>query len=279
LVHRDIKPSNIIFVHGQPKFADIGLVTDISEKATCVGTEGYIPPEGPGSATADLYSLGKVIYQIAMGKGPEEFPELATNIRELPEASALMGLNQIILKACDRTASKRFQSGEQMFEALTRLAGQELGSTRRGTGRPGSLSGLAITILNTSEVQPNLRLALVLQERLATAGHNVWIDRHQTIDMDWARDVEKRIEHSDIVIVLLSALSVRCEMLAYEIELAHQSSQSRKGKPRLVPIRVQFAGKLPRQISIVLGSTSCLSWDRPEEDQRLVDEIVRASES
>jgi len=26
LVHRDIKPSNIIFVHGLPKLADIGLV-------------------------------------------------------------------------------------------------------------------------------------------------------------------------------------------------------------------------------------------------------------
>jgi serine/threonine protein kinase len=31
LIHRDIKPSNIIFVHGQPKLADIGLVTDAGE--------------------------------------------------------------------------------------------------------------------------------------------------------------------------------------------------------------------------------------------------------
>src|SRR5256885_7985589 len=31
LVHRDIKPSNIIFVNGEPKLADIGLVARIGE--------------------------------------------------------------------------------------------------------------------------------------------------------------------------------------------------------------------------------------------------------
>src|SRR5438034_6362885 len=45
LIHRDIKPSNIIFVNGAPKFADVGLVTDIESKprtVTYLGTEGYI---------------------------------------------------------------------------------------------------------------------------------------------------------------------------------------------------------------------------------------------
>src|SRR2546422_3774175 len=55
LVHRDIKPSNVIFVNGAPKLADIGLVTQIGTRATFVGTEGYLPPEGPGSPGADLY--------------------------------------------------------------------------------------------------------------------------------------------------------------------------------------------------------------------------------
>src|SRR5262249_58023999 len=44
LIHRDIKPSNIIFVDGDPKFADIGLVTDMGEPASYGGTAGYIPP-------------------------------------------------------------------------------------------------------------------------------------------------------------------------------------------------------------------------------------------
>jgi eukaryotic-like serine/threonine-protein kinase len=49
LVHRDIKPSNIIFVEGRPKLADIGLVSDIDATRSYVGTEGYVPPEGPGT--------------------------------------------------------------------------------------------------------------------------------------------------------------------------------------------------------------------------------------
>src|SRR5947207_406422 len=76
LVHRDIKPSNIIFVNGTPKFADVGLVADIGQNSSYVGTAGYIPPEGPGSAQADLFSLGKVLYQVVMGLDEAEFPNL-----------------------------------------------------------------------------------------------------------------------------------------------------------------------------------------------------------
>ena len=60
LVHRDVKPSNIIFVNGVPKLADIGLVTGVDATRSYVGTEGFAAPEGPGTAQADLFSLGKV---------------------------------------------------------------------------------------------------------------------------------------------------------------------------------------------------------------------------
>ena len=59
LIHRDIKPANVIFIHGQPKLADIGLVAETGKTLSMVGTEGYLPPEGPGSKSADLFSLGR----------------------------------------------------------------------------------------------------------------------------------------------------------------------------------------------------------------------------
>src|SRR6186713_1441690 len=76
LVHRDVKPGNIIYVEGRAKLADIGLVTAEGEKLTFVGTEGYIPPEGPGSPSADLYALGMVLYEAVTGYPPERFPKV-----------------------------------------------------------------------------------------------------------------------------------------------------------------------------------------------------------
>ena len=62
LVHRDIKPSNVIMVNGAPTFADIGLVAPAASARTFVGTEGYVPPDGPGTPSSDVYALGKVLY-------------------------------------------------------------------------------------------------------------------------------------------------------------------------------------------------------------------------
>ena len=76
LIHRDLKPSNIIFVNGFPKLADVGLVTGMSDEREYVGTEGFIAPEGPGTAQADIYALGKVLYEMGTGNRAEEYPVL-----------------------------------------------------------------------------------------------------------------------------------------------------------------------------------------------------------
>lgn len=88
LIHRDIKPSNIIFVNGVPKLADIGLVAQVNEGHSYVGTEGFMPPEGPGTARADVYGLGKVLYEASTGKDRLEFPELPGRWRQSPECAA-----------------------------------------------------------------------------------------------------------------------------------------------------------------------------------------------
>src|SRR5438445_3822049 len=76
LVHRDIKPSNVVFVHGVPKLADIGLVSAADTSMSFVGTEGFVPPEGPGGAAADVFRLGKVIYELSSGQARNDLPKL-----------------------------------------------------------------------------------------------------------------------------------------------------------------------------------------------------------
>lgn len=137
LIHRDIKPANVIFVQGTPKLADIGLVA-ASGQHSFVGTEGYVPPEGPGTAPADIFSLGKVLYEITMGKDRLDFPEMATRIDELPEKERVHGLNEILLRACAAKPARRYGTAAEMRADLLRLRGE------RKPARPFAwLAGLA----------------------------------------------------------------------------------------------------------------------------------------
>ncbi len=121
LTHRDIKPSNIIFVGGAPKLADIGLVAT-SGQQSFVGTEGYVPPEGPGTPQADIYSAGKVLYEISMGKDRLDFPDVGTDLDTRPDKLQLLELNTVLLKACAAQPNKRYRSAEELRDDLARLA-------------------------------------------------------------------------------------------------------------------------------------------------------------
>ena len=134
LVHRDIKPANIIFVGGVPKVADIGLVSATGQ-GSFVGTEGYVPQEGPGTAQADIYSLGKVLYEISMGKDRLQFPELNTRLAELPDRELLMRLNEVLLRACAQDTAIRYASAEEMRDDLARVRDGRPLLGRRGRRR------------------------------------------------------------------------------------------------------------------------------------------------
>ncbi len=119
LIHRDVKPSNIIFVQGQPKLADVGLVATSGQR-TFVGTEGYMPPEGPGTESADLYSLAMVLYEMHTGKDRLDFPELPTNLEIPPSVNRdeWRALNAVICRAGSPDPRKRFDSGRDLARAL-----------------------------------------------------------------------------------------------------------------------------------------------------------------
>ena len=119
LTHRDIKPSNIIYCGGVCKLADIGLVAGFGER-TFVGTEGFVPPEGPGTPQADIYSLGKVVYEMTSGKDRMEFPEVPDNLDET-EMPFWKNLNQVICRACAPDLSERFATAGDFAEALRRV--------------------------------------------------------------------------------------------------------------------------------------------------------------
>jgi len=123
LIHRDIKPSNVIFVRGQPKFADIGLVTDIASQSDVsrIGTEGYMAPEGPGTPASDVYSLGKLLYEAGLGRDPRAFPEMPTRMFDLPDEDPAHRLYAVVARACESDPQRRFQTATELRDALQAL--------------------------------------------------------------------------------------------------------------------------------------------------------------
>ena len=118
LIHRDIKPANIIFVNGFPKLADTGLVAGMFESGSRVGTEGYIAPEGPGTVQADIYSLGKVLYEISTGRDRNDYPELPAHLEDNREGRDLIQFNNIVVKACRTSPLNRYRSADELMTAL-----------------------------------------------------------------------------------------------------------------------------------------------------------------
>jgi formylglycine-generating enzyme required for sulfatase activity len=130
LAHRDIKPSNIIFIDGVPKLADIGLVA-ASGQRSFVGTEGYVPPEGPGTPQADIFSLGKVLYEISTGKDRLDFPELDSTLTSRPDKDRLLLLNDVLVKACAGDPHRRYDSALAMHDDLAAVDRGESPARRR----------------------------------------------------------------------------------------------------------------------------------------------------
>jgi TolB-like protein/class 3 adenylate cyclase/Tfp pilus assembly protein PilF len=141
LVHRDIKPSNLVIVNGAPKLADIGLVAPSASAHTFVGTEGFVPPEGPGTPAADVYALGKVLYELATGQDRADYPKLPDTFADAAERAAFFRLNPVLLRACAPVAAQRYPDAAALGADLAALAAGQ--APRRSRSAPQWAMGAA----------------------------------------------------------------------------------------------------------------------------------------
>jgi serine/threonine-protein kinase len=101
VLHRDLKPGNILLDdHGEPLVSDFGLVKwldaskDLTKSLTTFGTAGYIAPEqAEGAATdltpsADIYSLGAILFDLLTGRPPFLGSNALSVIRQASETPA-----------------------------------------------------------------------------------------------------------------------------------------------------------------------------------------------
>jgi len=284
LIHRDIKPSNIIYIHGTPRLADVGLVACVRDRPSWAGTVGFIPKEGPGTPRADIFGLGKLLYEIAAGQSVKDFPVLSPSIFDNSDGLRFTRFNSVVLKACATEARDRYQTADELNAALAAL--QERSSTRSEvslpTDRPVVRSVTRqphITLLYKAGTELDRRLLHLLHSRLLARGVDVFFDKRLTVGVQWAREIENQIRAADAVVILLSPSSVQSEMLAYEVEMADHAAQQQDGRPLRLPVRVQFPDPWPQALQPFLDPLQSFSWDSPKDDERLVDELVRALET
>ncbi|HXI51063.1 MAG TPA: AAA-like domain-containing protein, partial [Candidatus Saccharimonadales bacterium] len=278
LVHRDIKPSNIIYINGTPRLADVGLVTETLVPPSNVGTIHYMPNEGPGTVRADIFALGKVLYQAATGYTVDRFPVLPTCTVDSSEWPRFAALDRIFLKACAPDPGERYQTAGELQQALVSLQTTHALPEAQGAApvpQPVELGTRRVAVLYKPKVEPDGHLLQLLRQRLLAQGIEVVFDRPTAFGLDWARELEETIRAVDAVVLLLSPASVQSEMLAYEIEMAHHTAQRNNGYPRCLPVRVQFKEQWPEALQPFLEPITPLSWDNAGDDERFVGELVR----
>ncbi len=130
-----------------------------------------------------------------------------------------------------------------------------------------------IAILHERQSQPDDYVAQVLESALTAQGCQVFIDRSQTDGIEWVREIKNQVRTADVVIVLLSGTSVSGETLAYEIRIAFETAQQ-QGKPKVLPIRLNFLDPLPRPLTGILPEPIIFSWMSPQDNLSLTQAVL-----
>lgn len=115
-----------------------------------------------------------------------------------------------------------------------------------------------------------------LEQRLSQKGILVFIDRHLSLGVQWAQEIERQIRTADAVVPLLSAEAADSEMMGFEIEIAHESAQTQHGRPVLLPVRLNYRDPLPEPLASILDPIQYILWQGPEDNESLLEKLLEA---
>lgn len=126
VMHRDIKPNNIITNGRGTVIVDFNISKIVESYATSrVGTPRYTPPEvniEGWNWTGDLYAIGLVLYEMVTSHYPftDNHPPLIADPKDPRDFNTTISqsLASVILKSLAREPKNRYQSAQEMVDAL-----------------------------------------------------------------------------------------------------------------------------------------------------------------
>jgi AAA-like domain/TIR domain len=118
--------------------------------------------------------------------------------------------------------------------------------------------------LSYRHVPPDEQLATGLHAHLVEKGLRVFLDTQIEIGLDWVAEIDRQLRASDAFVVFLSANSILSDMVRREIQIAYELW--RAGKMRIFPIRVDFEGELPYDLSSYLNRIQYKPWRTSESE-------------
>jgi WD40 repeat protein len=165
ILHRDLKPANILLstaagtpLHERvPLVADFGLAKrvegpramDLTQSGSIVGTPNYMAPEQAEgrreaiTTSADVYSLGAILYELLAGQPPFRADTMLETLRLVREQEPARpralnpridrDLETITLKCLEKAPSGRYQSAAALADDLERWLGELPIRARRAT--------------------------------------------------------------------------------------------------------------------------------------------------
>jgi serine/threonine-protein kinase len=245
VLHRDLKPANILLTsEGIPKITDFGLARrldgnpGLTLSGTRVGTPSYMAPEqatgrpsmiGP---SADIYSLGAILYEMLTGRPPFRGETASETERQVISEDPVpptrlngkvpRDLETICLKCLHKVPDRRYPTAAALVADLERFQnGEPIVARRVGplerSGKwvrrhPALSTGLATSVLLTiilvggaawlsiehakrrHAVEVDLNEVTTLQERAQWLGAKAVLDRAEArLDGGGAEDIRAQL--------------------------------------------------------------------------------------
>jgi hypothetical protein len=132
---------------------------------------------------------------------------------------------------------------------------------------------MARVFISYRHVEPDERIARGLEHALSLAGHAVFLDTKIEIGSAWGAAIEALIRSAQFFIVLLSAESIRSDMVRCEVKLAHE--RFLQGQLRILPVRVAFEDALPYQLAAPLDPLHYALWREGGSIEAIASRILR----